>query len=91
MSFNSERLDDYNSKSYSNTEYIDYERYKNYKKINIDYTFAANNDVITRGPVFNSFKIVEGKISTAYTNRQEPYTKEPFQKIRVLKEYNRIR
>lgn len=91
MSFNPERLNDFNSKSYDIIEYVDYARYKNFKKINIDYTFSSNNDVITQSPIFNSSKIVESRLSSAYKNKQEPYTNESFKKMRMIREYNKIR
>ena len=91
MSFNADRLNDYNSKSYDIMNYVDYDRYKNFKKINIDYTFSSNNDVITQGPIFNSSKIVESRIQGAYTNKQEPYNNESFKKMRIVREYNKIR
>lgn len=91
MSFNPNRLNDFNSKSYDIMEYVDYERYKNFKKINIDYTFSNNNEVITQSPVFNSSKIIESETSSAYENKQEPYNSESFKKMRIIREYNKIR
>jgi hypothetical protein len=72
-------------------EYVDYDRYKNFKKINIDYTFSSNNEVITQSPVFNSSKIVESRLSSAYENKQGPYTNESFKKMRMIREFNKIR
>jgi hypothetical protein len=91
MSFNPERLNDFNSKSYDTVEYVDYDRYKNFKKINIDYTFSSNNEVITQSPVFNSSKIVESRPTSAYENKQEPYTNESLKKMRMVREFNKIR
>lgn len=91
MSFNPDRLNDFNSKSYDTMNYMDYDRYKNFKKINIDYTFSDNNEVITSGPVFNSFKIIENRIASVYTNKQEPYTSDSFKKMRMVREYSKIR
>jgi hypothetical protein len=71
--------------------YIDYSRYKNYKKINIDYTLSDNNTLITSGPVFNAAKIIETKVDPAYTNFQENFENESLRKTRLLKEYNKIR
>jgi hypothetical protein len=94
MSFNYDsRLNDYNSKSYNNTSYVDYDRYKDYKKINIDYTIVTNNKPLIDGPIFKAIKIVKSESSSPYTNQQngafnvETLTK----KKRVLKEYNKIR
>jgi hypothetical protein len=91
MSINPDRLNDFNSKSYDTMDYVDYSRYKNFKKINIDYTFSDNNEVITSGPVFNSSKIVENRIPGAYTNKQEPYASDSLKKMRMVREYNKIR
>lgn len=91
MSINSSRLNDYNSKSYNIMNYIDYDRYKNRTKINIDYTFHTDNSVITEGPRFNSNKIIKSKTATAYTNGQKSYISDSFKRIRVVKEYNKIR
>jgi hypothetical protein len=91
MSFNSDRLNDYNSKSFNVTNYIDYDRFKNYRKINIDYTFSNNNEVITRGPVFNPVKIVANRVNPAYTNGQDAFESDSFRNNRLTQEYNKIR
>ena len=91
MSINTERLNDYNSKSYNYMNYLDYDRFKDYKKINIDYTFSSNNYVITKGPVFNPVKIVASEVDTAYSNSQEAFEDESLRKTRLTREYNKIR
>ena len=91
MPFNSGMLNDFNSKSFDIMNYIDYDRFKNFKKINIDYTFSDNNSVITQGPVFTASKIIESRKTGAYSNKQEPYNNSSFNKMRVLIEYNKIR
>lgn len=91
MSFNSDRLNDYNSKSYNIMNYIDYDRFKNFKRINVDYTFSSNNEAITKAPLFNFIKIVPNKVDNAYTNSQDEFEDESFRKTRLTKEYNKIR
>ena len=91
MSFNSDRLNDYNSKSYDIMNYIDYDRFKNFRRTNIDYTFSNNNDVITQAPVFTFLKIVPTKVDSAYTNFQDEFQDESLRKSRIKKEYNKIR
>lgn len=91
MSFNSDRLNDYNSKSYNIMNYIDYDRFKNFKRINIDYTFSSNNEAITSPPLFSFIKIVPNKVDNAYTNRQDEFEDESLRKTRLIKEYNKIR
>ena len=91
MSINSSRLNDFNTKSYNITDYIDYNRFKNYKKVNIDYTFSSNNEVITQSPRFTPTKIIASGQETAYTRNQEEFEDESFRKTRLTPEYNKIR
>jgi hypothetical protein len=91
MSFNSSRLNDYNSKSYNNTSYIDYTRYQGFKKINIDYTIASSNTPLTTGPVFNANKITRDESNLAYTRSQETFKNDAFTRKQMTKEYNKIR
>jgi hypothetical protein len=91
MSINKDRLNDFSSKSFDSMNYVDYDRYKYFKKINIDYTFSDNNEVITQGPTFNASKIVENRIPNAYTNIQEPYNDESLKKMRMVREFNKIK
>jgi hypothetical protein len=93
MSFNSDRLNDYNSKSFNVLNYVDYDRFRNYKKININYTINNNNDILTSGPVFTAAKIVSTKVDDkAYTKRQEEFDDESLTKVPLSKEeYKRIK
>lgn len=91
MSFNAERLNDYTSKSYDITNYIDYDRFKNFKRINVDYTFSNNNEPITTGPVFNVNKIGSSKVDPVYTKSQEVFEDESLNKKPLTKEYSKIR
>jgi len=93
MSFNSDRLNDYNSKSFNVLNYVDYDRFRNYKKININYTVNNNNDILTSGPVFTAAKIVNTKVDDkAYTKRQGEFDDESLTKVPLSKEeYKRIK
>ena len=92
MSFNPSRLlNEDNTKMREVGEYLDFSRYKNFKKINIDYTIASNNTALVSGPVFNSNKIVRGDKIVAYSNPQVEYTPDEMNNSSFTKEYNKIR
>jgi hypothetical protein len=89
--FDSGRLNGGFSKSYNSLSYMDFSRFENIKKINIDYTLYTNNQPLVSAPVFKASKITPGYNNTAYLDNQVDYKPNSMINSPVNKEYNKIR